>query len=349
MRRSEATILDAVPLAMAAVCAAYGIDLVGAGDSPTYFTAGHVVLFLAAICVALFCTAMTIIQQLLGRYRAVYRWTLPRLGYLVALGTIGAGIAIAAVDANPKASLVTGFVVLGIGLIATCVSTVAAASTRFVLIPRNSGTPESGARPDEAFGRVAEWALIAVPAVCATAGIALAIVLLASGGSDHFVAGHVLLGLSLICVSLVALVATVARQVSNDYRPAERRAWPLVVVAAGTINVGWGLVLTIAAREPYWLAPGWVMIGLGLVCFSILSKVLLLALVWRRTFDLANRIPLIPVGTALSCLFLSAFLFQAAVDDPNVAIPARVLVGLGAVCFTLFSIVSILESGTSGD
>ena len=91
------------------------------------------------------------------------------------------------------------------------------------------------------------------------------------------------------------------------------------------------------------------MTGLGLVCFSILSKVGLLALVWRRTFALANRVPLIPILTALACLFLSSFVFQAAVDDSNVFIPARVLVGLGAICFSLYSIVSILESGTSSD
>ena len=76
------------------------------------------------------------------------------------------------------------------------------------------------------------------------------------------------------------------------------------------------------------------MIGLGLVCFSILSKVGLLALEWRRTFDLASRVPLLPVLTALTCLFLAAFVFQAAVADSNVFIPARVLVGLGAICFS---------------
>jgi hypothetical protein len=51
--------------------------------------------------------------------------------------------------------------------------------------------------------------------------------------------------------------------------------------------------------------------------------------------------------TALTCLFLSSFLFQVAVSDANVFIPARVLVGLGAICFSLYSIVSILESGTA--
>ena len=34
------------------------------------------------------------------------------------------------------------------------------------------------------------------------------------------------------------------------------------------------------------------MIGLGLVCYSISSKVILLAAIWRNTFKLANRIPL---------------------------------------------------------
>lgn len=346
MQRSEALILEAVPLAMAAVCVAYGFDLIGAGGAPVAFTSGHVVLFLAAICTALFCTAMTIIQQLLDSFRPVYRWMLPGLGYTVALGTIGAGIAIGAVDAN-RASFTTGWVVFGIGLITACVSTVAAASTKFVLIPRNSRSADRGRAP-EGFSAGGERALIAVPATCATTGVAVAVVLLAEGGRNHFVAGHVLIGLSLICGSLIALVASVARQASNSYRPRERTIWPLVVVGCGTVSLVWGLVLVVVADKPYWLTPGWVMVGLGLVCFSILSKVLLLAVVWRRSFVLSDRIPLIPVATALLCLFLAAFLFQAETADPSVAIPARVLVGLGAVCFTLFSIVSILESGTSG-
>ena len=84
--------------------------------------------------------------------------------------------------------------------------------------------------------------------------------------------------------------------------------------------------------------------------FSMLlsSKVILLAKIWRHEFKLANRIPLIPVLTALACLFLAAFVFELATVHSDYFIPARVLSGLGAICFTLFSIVSILESGTSG-
>ena len=64
-------------------------------------------------------------------------------------------------------------------------------------------------------------------------------------------------------------------------------------------------------------------------------------------FALANRIPLIPVLTALACLFLASFVFELGTTHDDYFIPARVLAGLGAICFTLFSIVSILESGTS--
>ena len=86
------------------------------------------------------------------------------------------------------------------------------------------------------------------------------------------------------------------------------------------------------------MTPGFVLIGLGLICFSILSKVGLLALVWRRTLDLADRAPILDIFTALTCLFLAAFVLQAALVDPNVFIPARVLVGLGAICFSLYAV-----------
>ena len=61
----------------------------------------------------------------------------------------------------------------------------------------------------------------------------------------------------------------------------------------------------------------------------------------------ADRIPIIPVGTAPACLFLAAFLFEATDRQAGFLVGAHVLVGLGAVCFTLFSIVSVLEAGTS--
>ena len=190
--------------------------------------------------------------------------------------------------------------------------------------------------------------LSAIPVVLAIVAWAFSIYNLAmSTTPGRFTVGHVVAGLAAICTSLIALVLSILRQVQNTYGQRDRIMWPWVVIAMGSLSMIWGIVLLALDNESYYLTPGFVMIGLGLVCFSILSKVGLLALVWRRTFALANRVPLIPVLTALTCLFLAAFVFQAAVVDPNVFIPARVLVGLGAICFSLYSIVSILESGTS--
>lgn len=119
-------------------------------------------------------------------------------------------------------------------------------------------------------------------------------------------------------------------------------ALPLAMGAAAFIA---GIVLIIVYRGYTINFVGFVLIGLALICWSISSKVILLAEIWHADFPLANHIPIIPVLTALACLFLAAFLFEAALSEAKFFVPARVLTGFGAICFTLYSIVSILESG----
>ncbi|XNM47954.1 DUF2776 family protein [Escherichia coli] len=80
---------------------------------------------------------------------------------------------------------------------------------------------------------------------------------------------------------------------------------------------------------------------------GIFSKVWLLALVWRRTCSLANRIPMIPSSPACFAFSWHRFLRKWRRPTWDIFIPSRVLVGLGAVCFTLLSIVSILEAGSA--
>lgn len=348
----ESVVFRAIPVAMMALCLGFGLYVWNAGDVADNFVAGHVVTFLAAICLCLFCTAATIIRQLLQRFTALDRVLYPVLGYAVAAGTASYGVTLFAGASGTAQSqeYVAGHVVFGLGLISGCVATVATASTKFTLIPENSSfeVGDHHVRP-EAFGRPTAPLLVAVPIVLAAVawGFALAN-LFGSTTPARFTVGHVMAGLACICTSLVGLVVSIVRQIENKYVARERILWPWLVVAMGTVSLVWGVVVLLVNDEPYALTPGFVMIGLGLVCYSILSKVGLLSLVWRRTFDLANRVPLIPVTTALACLFLAAFVFQAAVDDTNLFIAARVLVGLGAVAFSLYSIVSILESGTSG-
>lgn len=348
MNKEMSILFRAIPLVMGAICLAYGLFIWNMGSTPDNVVSGHVVTFLTAICIALFSTAATIIRQLTNSYGPGFRVALPVLGYAAGVAALMCGLYFFS-QGDGADTFVAGHVVFGIGLITCCVATVATSSTKFVLIPRNSKAGPD-ARPAEAFSESSAAILLAVPVICTIVGLAWGFALLSKehAGPEYMVAGHVLVGLSLVCGSLIALVASVLRQIQNTYTARERSSWPLLVAILGGINVLWGLWVLLSGDSPARLAPGYVLIGLGIVCWSILSKVLLLALVWRHNFPLANRIPLIPVMTALACLFIAGFLFEGGQADAAYYVPARIMVGLGAVCFTLFSIVSILESGTSG-
>ncbi|WP_406433010.1 DUF2776 family protein [Streptomyces sp. NBC_01589] len=343
-------IFRAIPLAMTAICVGFGLYVWTAAGASGNFVAGRVVTFLGVICLCLFCTAATIIRQLIGRYNTLDRVVYPTIGYVAAAGTAayGAYLFAGAPSTGLSERYVAGHVVFGLGLISGCVATVAMVSTKFSLIPENSQSAAGQHQvPPAAFPQAAVPVLSAIPVVLAIVAWYYSIENLAmSTTPGRFTVGHITAGLAAICTSLIALVLTILRQVQNTYGQRDRIMCPWLVIAMGSFSMIWGIVVLVFDNRSY-LTPGFVMIGLGLVCFSILSKVGLLALVWRRTFSLANRVPLIPILTALACLFLAAFVFQVAVVDPNAFIAARVLVGLGAICFSLYSIVSILESGTS--
>ena len=326
----------AIPLAMALFCFGYGAFIYGYGDAGSRVVAGPVVFSLGMICIALFCTAATIIRQIIHTYNRTAKYALPIIGYLAAAITVICGICIFSSAASTPA-FVAGHVITGVGFITACVATAATSSTRFSLIPKNS----------KAVGQ--RRTMVAITVVISLIAWIWAFILLGSSHSHpaYFVAGHVMAGLACICTSLIALVATIARQIRNDYSANERNKWPTLVLLMGSISFVWGLFVIFADSGSANGTTGYIMLGLGLVCYSISSKVILLAKIWRQEFKLANRIPLIPVLTALACLFLAAFVFELATEHADYFIPARVLVGLGAICFTLFSIVSILESGTS--
>ncbi|WP_025068817.1 DUF2776 family protein [Bacteroides gallinarum] len=336
----------AIPLLMALFCFGYGTFVLGMGTDPARYVAGPVVLSLGMICIALFATAATIIRQIIHTYSTVAKYALPILGYLAALLTFIYGWEYMG-EAPTASHFVAGHVVCGVAFITACVATTATSSTHFTLIPANSDTTGHDT-PPQAFNAAQGRLLIAVAALLALATWIWTCWLLAKSDvhSAYYVAGHVMAGISCICTSLVALVATIVRQIRNSYSHAERKWWPITVLAMGTLSILWGLLI-MTNPIPAKSSIGYIMIGLGLVCYSISSKVILLAAIWRNTFKLANRIPLIPVLTALACLFLSAFLFEMAGIHEVYFVPARVLAGLGGICFTLFSIVSILESGTS--
>lgn len=345
MNYGISVLFRAIPVAMAFICFFFGGFIFTYGDDAVREVAGPVVFFLGAICLALFATAATIIRQLIHKYHPFLRYLIPGSGYLVAAITIILGIWIFSRGGN---YIISGHVVCGVGLIAACVSTAAASSTKFYLIPQNSASGNQGVN-GKGFSATTERVLIGLTLLFALTAWIWCFSLLhkASEGMAYFVTGTVMGGLACICSSLIALVASICRQVRNDYGEKDRHAWPRMVFFFGFVAVVWGLMVILSMMGEAANTTGFIMLGLGLVCFSISSKVLLLAKVWRQEFALANRIPLIPVITALCCLFLAAFLFEEGTTDNAFFVPARVLVGLGAICFCLFSIVSILESGTS--
>ncbi len=114
------------------------------------------------------------------------------------------------------------------------------------------------------------------------------------------------MGLTAICACLIGLVATIVHQTRNTFSVKEHWLWCYWVILLGSLTIIFGIYVLISsdasARRPrhYSHLP-------GMICYSIFSKVWLLALVWRRTCSLANRIPMIPVFTCLFCLFLAAF------------------------------------------
>nr|WP_302830010.1 DUF2776 domain-containing protein [uncultured Bacteroides sp.] len=336
----------AIPLLMALFCFGYGAFVLYMGMDPAKYVAGPVVLSLGMICIALFATAATIIRQIIHTYNPVAKYALPIIGYLAAIIAFIYGWEYMS-EATNASHFVAGHVVCGVAFITACVATTATSSTRFTLIPENSEA-NGHEVPTKAFTSVQGNILISVAIILAAVAWIWTFWLLAKSDthSAYYVAGHVMAGIACICTSLVALVATIVRQIRNTYTHSERKWWPTLVLVMGTLSIVWGLFImgnpNIAKSS-----IGFIMIGLGLVCYSVSSKVILLAAIWRNTFKLANRIPLIPVFTALTCLFLSAFVFEMATIHDAYFVPARVLAGLGGICFTLFSIVSILESGTS--
>ena len=345
MNHGISILFRAIPLAMAAFCFGYGASVFAAGSDPSRLTAGPVVFFLGSICVALYCTAATIIRQIIGTYSAAAKYLFPAVGYAFAAMTVICGIFI--ITSNMTGAYVTGHVVCGLGLITACVSTAATSSTRFSLIPKNSGDSSFSINP-AGFSRGQSSLLIFIVSAVA-AGAWLWCILLFSIGTlpAHIVAGSVMFGIACVCTSLIALVASIARQARGSYTMGERRRWMSLVLCMGGLAFVLGLILIFTFRGESINFVGFVLIGLALICWSISSKVILLAKIWHADFPLANRIPIIPVLTALACLFLAAFLYEAALFETKYFVPARVLTGFGAICFTLYSIVSILESGAN--
>lgn len=164
------------------------------GDDAAREVAGPVVFFLGSICLALYATAATIIRQLIHKFHPTLKYIIPGFGYLVALITLIMGIWIFSTGGNSN-FIVSGHVVSGIGLITACVATAATSSTKFYLIPVNSGSAEQTINR-EGFSALTEKVLIGLTILFSLVAWIWAIILLSRGevGTYYFVAGSVMGG-----------------------------------------------------------------------------------------------------------------------------------------------------------
>ena len=347
MNKQVSVIYRVIPLLMGVFTFSFGVVTLQIHNNGALLAA-RVLISLTAICIALYTTAATIIRQLIKTYNKFYKYALPTLGYSVSALTIGFGFWILFFAHNYVVDIISGNVSIGIGLIACCVSTVATASTRFTEITKNY-KKEDLELNENRFSKLQTKILISIPIICALIAFIQGIRLMLFKHQVPFnIAGHVLVGLSLICASLIWLVYMVVTQINNTYTSGKYK-WKYVwfILINGSINILWGIWILITNKNPKYITPAFVLIGLGLICWSISSKVILLTLVWKNHSEMATHVKLIPVFTTLMCTFLALILSSLALVNPKYVIAPHILAGLGAVCFTLFSIVSILEGGTA--
>ena len=216
-----------IPLAMGAICLGYGWYIWDMGSDASTYVAGHVVLFLSIICVALFTTAATIIRQLIHTYSAAFKVALPlyrvcgrghrhhRRLDLRPFRHRGRTFRRRACRFRPWADHMLRV-------------------HRSLILHQVHSHPESnskagpGHHPDQAFSGGMVALLFAIPIICALIGIVWGIDIVRSDETPNVVAGHVLAGIGLVCASLVALVASVVRQIQNTYSKriaASGRGW----------------------------------------------------------------------------------------------------------------------------
>ena len=182
MNYGVSVIFRAIPLAMAAVCVGFGLYVWTAASTPGNFVAGRVVTFLGVICLCLFCTAATIIRQLIGHYTTLDRIAYPTIGYLAAAGTVvyGVDLFVGAPEQWPESAVRGRSRGFRTGIDQRGVATVATASTRFSLIPQNSRLAEGDRQvPPAAFPRAAVLVMGAIPVLLATVAWSISIANLA--------------------------------------------------------------------------------------------------------------------------------------------------------------------------
>lgn len=108
----------------------------------------------------------------------------------------------------------------------------------FSVDPENAAGSKSDGTPLQAYSSLIGNCLIAVPLLLTVFGFIWSVTLLRSANiTPHYVAGHVLLGLTAICACLIGLVATIVHQTRNTFSEKEHWLWCYWVILLGTLTV----------------------------------------------------------------------------------------------------------------
>lgn len=344
-------IYRAVPLAAAAVSVGFGAYILRQGRTPDDLTAGLTMFQFALICLALYANAATVLWQHAHPFGGVGRYGYPIFAWLVAIVATGFSIWMMRLDIAEPVYFVVGHVTFAMAMVCVCIASVVSASAHFPQLVENASLPEGATPASRAPFRgdtVASLSVIPVIATLIVWGWSFFLLRGIGSGTPEAQSngGHLMMGLAMVCTSLVALVFTVLRQTQNTYTARERVLWPGLAFLMGLITVLWGVYFASSPIEPFRHSAGFLMIGLGMNSWAILAKVLVLAVVWKSVAPMAGRIEIIPVLTTLVCLVLSIFLFESA--NPNLLTGARLLLGLGLAAYPVWAIVSVMQAHGQG-
>lgn len=330
-----------LPLFMSVMCIMFGIYVLGL-NSPDNFIAGHLVIFLGAVCFTIFCVASVVTSQIIYGGRKFDNIFYPFIGFLAVSITIIYGVFL--FSNSPFFYKVAGHNIIGLGLICLCIAIEATVCTRFVNIGENAHLKE-GSTGVNNFSKNTTRLFILIPVIAVSVcWIWVLYLLMNSTINENFIPGHVMAGMSMICTSVLCVIINSLKQINNTYKDINSRIWPSFALIMGLIALLWGIfLLVIGKNQAIYLSTGFILIGISFVCFSIFSKLLLTSRTWGMNFPHASMIPFIPLFLFLACLFLLLFLFEDSVTNINLFIPSRVLLGLGSVCFSLYCVISIIS------
>jgi hypothetical protein len=298
---------------------------------------------LGAVVLCIFSTSSIIIRQSCNKITTLELFFYPILSFTVAILTISIGLCI--IFTNPAGyAFIAGHNVIGLGLICSCLAVETTICTKFSIIRKNLKLPV-GTPSNEGFSTlITNFIFLIIISFIIIAWGLVIYLLINSNNTNYFIAGHILAGMAMICTSVFGMVASGLRQINNTYNEIDKKIWPSLAFIMGFMALSWGIILIMINKDPSsYLLPGFILIGISCICFSIFSKLLFNTKVWRANYAYSNLIPFIPLFLYFFCIFLSSFLFQASMTNINLYIPARVLIGIGAVCISLFAIINVLR------